>query len=223
MRAIAAALSMCLGTAAMADDFVVTNGPISDDDFYRLVACRAEPGQPCPYDFIRWAPEQARDLRIGFAPISPDYPPQLADHMQHSLDLAIRAINAIGADLTLVRGDKDDDLDIRLHLAPIRAGDRIFGTGVREVDGVTIGAGLVHLFWDDNLNLTQGVIVLAEDIPFNEAYPILLEEVTQALGLLTDVRDPYYETRSVFSEDSNTVTKHGAQDIMAILRHYPPT
>ena len=41
------------------------------------------------------------------------------------------------------------------------------------------------------------------------------------MGLMTDIRNPYYETRSVFSEDSNTVQKLGVQDRMALRRHYP--
>ena len=49
----------------------------------------------------------------------------------------------------------------------------------------------------------------------------MLEELTQSMGLMTDIRNPYYETRSVFSEDSNSVVKLGEQDREALRLHYP--
>jgi hypothetical protein len=49
----------------------------------------------------------------------------------------------------------------------------------------------------------------------------MIEELSQAMGLMTDIRNPYYETQSVFSEDSNSVQKLGEQDREALRRHYP--
>jgi hypothetical protein len=50
----------------------------------------------------------------------------------------------------------------------------------------------------------------------------MIEEITQALGLLTDIRTPVYEGVSVFSQDSNAAKDFGPQDIYTLLRHYPP-
>lgn len=50
----------------------------------------------------------------------------------------------------------------------------------------------------------------------------MLEEITQALGFMTDIRNPAYDGVSVFSEDSNAAKTLGPQDIMALRRHYPP-
>ena len=113
------------------------------------------------------------------------------------------------------------DGDITLHLVNAREGEVIYGTGNDEMDGVIIGAGLVHVRWNGDMAITQGTIALAADIPLSDAYPVLLEELTQSLGLLTDIKNPYYEDLSVFSEDSNSVTKLAPQDRMALLRHYP--
>nr|WP_275450658.1 DUF2927 domain-containing protein [Octadecabacter antarcticus] len=66
----------------------------------------------------------------------------------------------------------------------------------------------------------DAAIVFAADIPVDQAGPIMLEELTQAMGLMTDIRNPYYETRSVFSEDSNTVAKLGVQDSAALRFQY---
>ncbi len=38
---------------------------------------------------------------------------------------------------------------------------------------------------------------------------------------MTDIRNPYYETRSIFSQDSNSQKQLGAQDKYALLQHYP--
>ncbi|MBM1221578.1 hypothetical protein JQU17_11795 [Ponticoccus sp. SC2-23] len=219
-----AALLACLSApAAFAQDadFVACDGPLSDDDFYRLVACRAPPGKPCREDFVRWAPEAAQALRIGFAPVSSGYPAVLRDQLYYGLGLAIGSINRIGADLHLIAEDDPERQDITIHLISSREGEPISGTGNYEMDGFVIGAALVHISWDASKHITDATIAMAADIPLSNAYPVLLEEVTQSLGLMTDIRNPYYETTSVFSEDSNLVRKHGPQDRMAILRHYP--
>lgn len=220
---IAALLACLAAPAALAQDtdFVVCDGPLSDDDFYRLVACRAPPGKPCREDFVRWAPETAQALRIGFAPVASGYPAVLRDQLHHGLGLAIVSINRIGADLHLVPEDDPDRQDISIHLVSSREGEAINGTGNYEMDGFVIGAALVHISWNARKYITDATIAMASDIPLSSAYPVLLEEVTQSLGLMTDIRNPHYETISVFSEDSNSVRKHGPQDRMAILRHYP--
>ena len=48
----------------------------------------------------------------------------------------------------------------------------------------------------------------------------MLEELTQSLGFLTDIRNPLYESHSVFSEDSNSVTRLGPQDVTVLRWHY---
>jgi hypothetical protein len=48
----------------------------------------------------------------------------------------------------------------------------------------------------------------------------MLEELTQAMGLMSDIKNPYYEGKSVFSEDSNDSKELGYQDVVALRRHY---
>ncbi len=224
LRRLALVLT-CLAAApahAQYEDFVVTDGPLSDDDFYMLVACATPPGQRCPGGMVRWSPLRAQRITVGFAPPDPGYSPDLARHMSDSLDLAIRAINDAGAALHLERAGKNGWADIRIYLAPIHAGEIVTQTGLSEVDGAEIGAALFQIWWNQYDEITRGVIVMAGDIPLSDAYPVMLEELTQSMGLTTDIRNPYYETLSVFSEDSNSVTKLGPQDVMALRRHYPP-
>ncbi len=216
------ALGLPLSTAAEAVDFVVTEGKLSNGDFYRLVACAAPPGQPCVEEIVRWPADQALGLGVALAPVSDAYPAPMAVAMSRALDDAIIAINRVGAGVRLHRVARGADAPIVVHLVPVGTGERIAGTGNRWVDGTTIGAGLVTVWWNEQLELTDALIALVADLPRDEVYPVMLEELTQSLGLLTDIRNPDYVKLSVFSEDSNAVTRLGPQDRIALRLHYPP-
>lgn len=220
MRALALVLALFAAPAG-AVEFIVTSGKLTDDDFYRLVACGAVPGNRCAEPIVRWSQAASRDLTIGVEPIPRDYPKGLARQMIESLDLAIAEINSSGANLRLRRAATGTPGQIQLFLTPAGDGEPIRGTGIASIDGEVIGAGLTTIWWNDRLEITRGVIVMAGDLPWPEVYPVMLEELTQSLGLLTDIRNPFYETRSVFSEDSNSVTRLGPQDQMVLRRHYP--
>ncbi|SMY06566.1 DUF2927 domain-containing protein [Flavimaricola marinus] len=218
----AALLSFGVAGAALAEDFVVTEGPLSDEAFYRLVACRAAPGKGCSERMVRWPASAAAELGIGLASIDDSYPPDLAQRMDQAIDRVIDTLNGAGAGLRLVRAVRTTQADISVHLVGAVQGGLIQGTGNIEMDGVEIGAALVHIRWNLAGNIIRGTIAVASDVPPDEAYPVLLEEITQSLGLMTDIRNPYYEDISVFSEDSNGVMSLSAQDLFAIRRHYPP-
>lgn len=211
-------LALLLATPLAAQEYVVTDGPLTDGEFYSLVSCAAQPGQGCNEPIIRWDPPV---ITVTFAPIPQNYPVDLAMEMTRSLDTTITQINAAAPGLSLRRVSKSQPAHILLYLQAIRAGDAIRGTGYPEMDGIPIGAAQIEVFWDGDQSLTDAAIVFAADIPIDQAGPIMLEELTQAMGLMTDIRNSYYETRSVFSEDSNTVTKLGVQDRAALRFHYP--
>ena len=223
-RALLLLALLAAGPAAWAQevDYLVTDGKLSSDDFYRLVACRALPGGPCTVEPVRWSPEKARDLKVGMAPPPPGYPPDMAARMSQALDHAIGEINSAGAALRLRRAGKGEKPDITLHLATVHEGDAIEGTGVWGVDGQVIGAALVTVWWNAGQDLTEAVIVMADNLPPGDVTPVVLEEMTQAMGLMTDIRNPTYDGVSVFSEDSNRVLRLGPQDKEALRRHYPP-
>ena len=215
-------LAAGLPALAQEEDFLETDGKLSNEDFYRLVACRAFPGGPCTVEPVRWPPGRARDLRIGILAPAPEYPADMIQRMSDAVDHAIDEINSAGAALHLRRALKGETPDITFHLASIHEGDAIEGTGVWGVDGQVIGAALVTVWWDAAQDLTEAVIVMAEDLPAADVRPVVLEELTQAMGLMTDIRNPFYDQESVFSEDSNRVTRLGPQDKEALRRHYPP-
>ena len=49
----------------------------------------------------------------------------------------------------------------------------------------------------------------------------MLEDLLQALGRLTKIRNPFYDARSMLSHHSNAMTPPGVQDATALRRHFP--
>ncbi|MEJ6398354.1 hypothetical protein [Yoonia sp. 208BN28-4] len=214
------ALMMACALPACAQDYVRTDGQLSDNDFYRLVACGAAPGGRCDFDIIRWAPEDAASLSFAIAPFPEDYPRRLAERLPDALDQAIVAINDAGADLQVVRTNKLTAADVVIYPRNWQAGDRMTGLPRAQVNGTRIGAAHVHVWWGGDNYIDDALIVMGATIENDEVFPILLEEMTQSLGPLTDIKNPWYNNRSVFAEDSNTVMKLGAQDRMVLRRLY---
>lgn len=210
-----------LAAPAAALEFVETSGKLSDDAFYSLVSCGAAPGGPCAEQMVRWSARNASDLRVVLDPIHPDYPKALAKEMSAALDLAIAEINASGAALNLRRVPTGHGAPLTIYLTPAGEGEPIYGTGLDGIDDEIIGAGLATVWWNDRSEITSAYIVMAGDLPADQVRSVMLEELAQAMGLLTDIRNPAYDDSSVFSEDSNEVTRLGPQDLMALRRHYP--
>ena len=206
---------------ATAQDYVSSQGRLSDDDFYHLVACTAPPGGECQDDLVRWAPNDAANLTVAVVDIKPGFPEEKVDPAQAALDSAIAQINAAGAALRLTRVTPQDDPHITVHFWDQDEDDIITGMGLTGVDGDHLGAGYVYIWWDGDKNLSRGVIMLSRDIAHGDIASIMLEELTQSTGLLTDIDNPWYDTRSIFAENTNWVTKLQPQDIMALRRHYP--
>lgn len=222
MRRTAVALAMLLSVAAgvQAQDYVVTEGRLSDEDFYRLIACGAPPDGSCALPFVRW-PLGAR-ISVGLDVLPPGYPSALAEAVDAAIDFVIREINDVGAGISLARSDAGTGVgDILVRMVAISDGDTVRGTGIPALEGEPMGAAYVYVWWNPLNEITSAQILLADDLPVPEVYPVLLEEMTQALGFLTDIRNPAYDFDSVFAEDSNAVAHLGAQDRAALLRHYP--
>ena len=219
MKALAALI--LTAQIAAAQDSVRTDGPLTDDAFYNLVACAAPPGQDCAVPLVRWP--GAGDLTVSLYQTEPGFPDDRKVAVQKALYAAMEQINASHAALRLRFAPAGEMANITVHLLNITMGGVIDHTGLDPLDGTRIEAALVQLWWNRNLDLTRAAIVFPKNIEWGGLQSIVLEELTQSLGLRTDIDNPWYETRSVFSETSNSVTTLGAQDIMALQRHYPLT
>jgi hypothetical protein len=214
------ALIFAAGSAA-AQEFITTDAPLSDTDFYRLVSCAAPLGGDCQKELVRWSPADAQDVSIGIVQVEDGYPAYVVQLASDALNSAISELNAVDANLHITLSDNSIRPDIGIHLLTIVEGDAIRNTGLDPLDGETIEAAKAQLWWRNDLSLIEGAIVFGKDISPDDLQSIMLEEVTQSMGLLTDIGGPYYQTRSIFSESSNQLTALGPQDVMALRRHYP--
>ena len=178
MRVLLALTTALCAPYAFAADYVETQGRLSDDAFYRLVACGAAPGADCALPFVRWSKTDRADLRVGVMRRAAGFPaPQTADA---ALDAAIEAINGADAGLTLRQTTRAP------HITTIE----------------------------------RAAIILARDLPPDHYRAVLLEELVQAMGLLTDIRNTAYAGRSIFAADDNLTTALQGQDLVALRRHY---
>ncbi len=203
-----------------AQDFVTVPGALSDDDFYRAVSCGAAPGTECTKPVVKW--DTQRPLRVSLRQIHRTYLGGRAKRAGAALERAIQRINAAKADLRLLRiGPNASAADIEVYFLDQEKGDTITGTGIEGVDGTVLGGASTRVFFDKNGRIKRAVVLYSTTMQMRAYESSMLEEITQSLGLLTDIRSPHYDRISVFAQDSNAATRLGPQDIMALRRHYP--
>lgn len=205
---------------AGAVEFIETDQILNDDYFYRAVACGAAPGADCTRQFARWPAEKARELTVSLRGIDPEFPVYKLSWVRAALDEAIDEINKAGAAINLVRRADALSADIPIFLTGAGRGEVVQDTGYHGLDGSTIEAGLVTVWWWDG-DISTAAVALSADVRRRSIRSILLEELVQALGLATDIRGPAYRGKSIFDEDSNAVTRLEGQDREALRRHYP--
>jgi len=202
-------------------EFVAAKGKLSDEDFYRLITCAAPPGGECQKPPVRWRPKDAKDLTLGTLHVAEGFPPRLRAQVEEGLDHAIDKLNAAGANLHIRYAEPSETPDIKILFLSMPEGATIAGTGISDLDGTVIAAATFTISWRGDRTLTDCYISVSSSVRFGDAYSIMLEELTQCMGLSTDIGGSYYETRSVFSETSNSLARLGKQDLMALRRHYP--
>lgn len=222
MMRVLTVLFLLIGLSpATAQEYVETQGKLTDEAFYRLVACAAQPNGPCQKTLARWPEHRVYDLTVSIVTVDEHFPLYRLRTAENGLEEAIRQINAAGAAVRLRRTENGTPADINIFMTETPAGERVRGTGLRGLDGSIVQAAVVMLWWRGEGEITRAAIAVSQDIRRRSIASVMLEELVQALGLTTDIRNPYYDKRSVFSEDSNSVARLGEQDIFALRRHYP--
>ncbi|WP_323770920.1 DUF2927 domain-containing protein [Antarctobacter sp.] len=207
--------------AASAEDYVETDGLLSDDDFYRLVACAAPPGEPCRKSLVRWPVD--RPLRVQLTQIDRVFLGGKQKRARAALVRAIKFINRAGAGITLQQVSAGAEADIRIYLIDTDGEAPIDGTGIEGVDGATVtGARVIVWSRSETGEIQRARIIFGTRLHIRHYESAMIEELTQALGLLTDIRNPAYLGASIFSQDDNESKDLGPQDLMALRRHYPP-
>jgi hypothetical protein len=203
---------------AVAQEYIAVPDFISDEAFYRLVACAAPPGGDCAKPLVRWPEDRRLRLRVGIAKIDAGFLSYRLDVVDRAVDRAIDEINGAGAHLFLERAF-EGPFDVPIYLVDAPQGGAIDGTGVPELDGTSIAIGRIALRSRGG-EITGASIAISADIKRREIASVVLEELVQAMGLVTDVLSPAYAD-SIFAEDSNSVTRLNGQDAAALRRHYP--
>jgi len=209
---------LILPSLATAQEFITVPRRLSDEAFYRLVACAAPPGGQCSKPEIRWSEERRVSLTVGIAQIDAGFPTYKLDLVDDAIDRAIAQINATGAYLVLER-IYEREPDIALYLLDTAQGSIINGTGNEELDGSDLSVGRVAIRSIGG-DIQEAAIAISRDIQRREIASVVLEELVQALGLPTDIQSPAYPD-SIFNENSNAVVWLRGQDAEALRRHYP--
>ncbi len=213
----AAVLAGLLALPASAQDYVATSGPLDDDAFYRLVACGAAPGGACAKPFLRWP--VSRPVTVGFDRIDRAYLGGRQKRARAALSRAVQYLNQSGAAVRLEeRGD--GPLDVRVLLLDTDGSAPLSGTGVAGLDGAVLRGARVQVWAGADGLIDRAVIAFSTNLHIRHYESVMLEELTQALGLMTDIRNPAYDGLSVLAQDSNAARTLGPQDIMALRRHY---
>ncbi len=122
--------------------------------------------------------------------------------------------------LSLEQVPSGQEADIRIYFVDTDGTAPISGTGLRDVDGQTVKGARV-LVWAKDGFISRSTIIFGTRLHIRSYESAMLEELTQALGLLTDIRNPAYDGVSIFSQDSNASKTLGPQDLAALMRHYP--
>jgi len=218
MRGLALTLAL-LPLPLAAQDYIEVPGQLDDDDFYRLVACAAPPGEACQKPFLRWKADQP--IRVALREIDDAYLGRPKLRASAALERALQALNGAEAGFRLARVGPDETAEIEVFFLDLQQGAYIEGTGIAGVDGVILGGATTRvLFNHDTGHIERAAVVFSTTLETRAYESAMLEEMTQAMGLLTDIKSPAYDGTSVLAEDSNETTSLGLQDISALKRHY---
>lgn len=207
-------LALALALPAAAQEYISVRGPLTDEDFYRVVACAARPGAPCRKPFLRWPLSRRADLTAAIAPGR--MPQAERERYTRGLDAALREINAQAAGVRLRR--VEGMADILVHVVATPPGRVMRQTGTADLDGLVLPLALVTVRARGG-EIRSARIAVSAQAPADEIPSLLLEEVVQGLGLITDIHGTAYR-RSIFAENGNAVVRLAGQDAMALRRHY---
>ena len=213
-----------VSTAGALDDieYLKSQGKLSNETFYRVLACNGHSGQKCRDQLIKWAPKARENLTVAIQGVGKKFPLKKAFEIEAALDEAVREINRAGAGIRLNRVEPGGVRPmIEIYLVNTRAGQVLRDVPSGLLRGSRIQIGQVHVGFRNN-TIRTAHIAISRDIPLTQIKSVMLEELVQALGLLTDILNPYYTHRSIFAEDCNCTTTLRDQDAVALRLHYPP-
>jgi hypothetical protein len=205
--------------AGVAQGSVEARGILSDDDFYRLVACAASPGEACPAPMLRW--EVNRPIRVALRRIDAAFIGRRAKVADAALALGLRQLNALKAGFRLARVPAGEIAEIEVFFLDIPPGTPISGTGIDGVDGMPLDGASAFVMADlESGHIEDAAIVVSSALETEAFGPAMLTQLFRAMGLTTRIAGSAYSGVSVLGEQDKTAKALGLQDIMALRRHY---
>ena len=190
---------------------------MEDTAFYRLVACAAPPEGECAKPFYKW---NKTDITVGIIHRPPAFLGGKLKRAEASVVRAVQRLNATGMGITLRLDEADPD--IQIHLLDIPRGQKITSSCRPLLNG-RIMANAITALDVDGTTINGASIGFSNTMTIRQYESVMLEEITQALGLITDIQNPYYRSRSILSQNAdNSLKTLGEQERMALIRHYPP-
>jgi len=230
MRHIKTVLTTCalLITAsdATARDHTFSNGKLTDDQFYRAVACKANIDKPCQSRAVRWPDYLTKQLTVGLAQVQEGTTKEQEAVVRQALQDSVTLINAAGANVKLkyVTGWRAHRSWIKVHIVkPHGPKGAIKNVSLKGMNGLRAQNARTKLFVTKNYNIGRVGVTISNKItkPL-QLRALVLEELVQSLGLMWDIENPYYNDKSIFSQSGpdNLLVIEG-QDKAALRRHYP--
>nr|WP_299028857.1 DUF2927 domain-containing protein [uncultured Sulfitobacter sp.] len=182
-----------------------------------MVACAAPPQGKCGKPFYKW---DKTKITIGIITRAPAFMGGKQKRASAAVARALQHLNAVDMGLTLMPAANNPD--IAIHLLDTARGEVISMQDPSLLNGLTMANAITALDVDGSV-INGATIGFSNTLPIRQYESVMLEEITQALGLITDIQNPYYRSRSILSQDSdNSLKTLGEQDKVALIRHYPP-
>ena len=209
------------GGAALADDPVsdgiMSAGQLSDDDFFRLASCGAPPGGACRGPILTWG---KRELQLTLVAGRDPAPMGFEARLIAAIDHALPQINGAAAGIRITRTNRPF-ADIKVIATALPEGSAMVEAPGFSGPGV-MGVGYMTVWSDDADRITEAVILISTTITDEDLTSVMLEEITQSLGILYDIENPWYEGVSILSQTSNATTTIDGQDAALLRWLYPP-
>jgi hypothetical protein len=218
-------LFTALAGTTFAKDHTLSNGRLSNDQFYRAVSCLAPIDKPCQSQRLRWPTDISKKLTVGLVQVQKGTTALQEQTVRDAIKEAVEIINDAGANVKLhyITGFRAKRTTIRVHIVtPQGPKYLIAGTRFKDLNGLTAQNARTVILGGNGKILRTGVTISNTLKNPTQIRAIVLEELVQSLGLMWDIDNPYYNDTSIFSQfGPDNLMKIEGQDKAALQRHYP--
>jgi hypothetical protein len=223
---IGAAISLTIAGAAFARDYTYSNGKLTDAQFYKAVTCKAKINASCQEKPARWPAFLSNQLTVGLAQVQKGTSTQQERVVRQALQESVDLINDSGANIKLryVSGWKAKRTWIKVHIVKPHGPKHVIkDVSLRGMSGLKAQNARTKIYANKDYKIARAGITISNTVTDPvRLRALVLEELVQSLGLMWDIENPYYNTRSIFSQSGpDNLLKIEGQDKAALQRHYP--